>query len=47
MGRVLYAVGARTPLRLVSVAGGKESGAHLHIAHVTTAKELEFFGKDE
>ena len=25
----------------------KESGAHLHIAHVTTAKELEFFGKDE
>lgn len=25
----------------------KESGAHLHIAHVTTARELEFFGKDE
>ena len=31
----------------LSVKLAKESGAHLHIAHVTTARELEFFGKDE
>lgn len=31
----------------LAVQLAKESGAHLHIAHVTTAKELEFFGKDE
>ena len=31
----------------LAVLLAKESGAHLHIAHVTTAKELEFFGKDE
>ncbi len=31
----------------LAVKMAKESGAHLHIAHVTTARELEFFGKDE
>lgn len=31
----------------LAVKLAKESGAHLHIAHVTTARELEFFGKDE
>ena len=31
----------------LAVELAKESGAHLHIAHVTTARELEFFGKDE
>lgn len=31
----------------LAVLLARESGAHLHIAHVTTAKELEFFGKDE
>ena len=31
----------------LAVQLAKESGAHLHIAHVTTAKELEFFGKDK
>lgn len=31
----------------LAVRLAKESGAHLHIAHVTTARELEFFGKDE
>lgn len=31
----------------LAVQLAKESGAHLHIAHVTTARELEFFGKDE
>lgn len=31
----------------LAVKLAKESGAHLHIAHVTTACELEFFGKDE
>lgn len=31
----------------LAVKLAKESGAHLHIAHVTTAHELEFFGKDE
>lgn len=31
----------------LAVKLSKESGAHLHIAHVTTARELEFFGKDE
>lgn len=31
----------------LAVKFAKESGAHLHIAHVTTARELEFFGKDE
>lgn len=30
----------------LAVKLAKESGAHLHIAHVTTARELEFFGKD-
>ena len=27
----------------LAVLLAKESGAHLHIAHVTTAKELEFY----
>lgn len=31
----------------LAVKLAKESGAHLHIAHVTTARELEFFGKDK
>lgn len=31
----------------LAVKLAKESVAHLHIAHVTTARELEFFGKDE
>lgn len=31
----------------LAVKLAKESGAHLHIAHVTTARELEFFGKNE
>ena len=31
----------------LAVKLAKEFGAHLHIAHVTTARELEFFGKDE
>ncbi len=31
----------------LAVKLAKESGAHLHIAHVTTVRELEFFGKDE
>lgn len=31
----------------LAVKLAKKSGAHLHIAHVTTARELEFFGKDE
>ena len=31
----------------LAVKLAKDSGAHLHIAHVTTARELEFFGKDE
>ena len=31
----------------LAVELAKESGAHLHIAHVTTARELEFFGKDK
>lgn len=31
----------------LAVKLAKESGAHLHIAHVTTTRELEFFGKDE
>lgn len=31
----------------LAVKLAEESGAHLHIAHVTTARELEFFGKDE
>ena len=31
----------------LAVKLAKESGTHLHIAHVTTARELEFFGKDE
>lgn len=31
----------------LAVKLAKESGAHLHIAHVTTARELEFFGQDE
>ena len=31
----------------LAVKLAKESGAHLHIAHVTTARELEFFGKGE
>lgn len=31
----------------LAVKLAKESGAHLHIAHVTTARELEFLGKDE
>lgn len=31
----------------LAVKLANESGAHLHIAHVTTARELEFFGKDE
>lgn len=31
----------------LAVKLAKESGAYLHIAHVTTARELEFFGKDE
>ena len=31
----------------LAVKLAKESGAHLHIAHVTTAREQEFFGKDE
>ena len=31
----------------LAVKLAKESGAHLHIAHVTTARELDFFGKDE
>lgn len=31
----------------LAVKLAKESGAHLHIAHVSTARELEFFGKDE
>lgn len=31
----------------LAVKLAKESGAHLHIAHVTTARELEIFGKDE
>lgn len=31
----------------LAVKLAKESGAHLHIAHVTTAHELEFFGKDK
>lgn len=31
----------------LAVKLSKESGAHLHIAHVTTARELEFFGNDE
>ncbi len=30
----------------LAVRLAKEYGAHLHVAHVTTAKELEFFGKD-
>ncbi len=32
---------------LLAVKLAKEFGTRLHIAHVTTAKELEFFGKDE
>lgn len=31
----------------LAVKLAKESGAHLHIAHVTTVRELEFFGKDK
>lgn len=31
----------------LAVKLAKESGAYLHIAHVTTARELEFFGKDK
>jgi len=31
----------------LAVKLAKEFGTHLHIAHVTTAKELEFFGKDD
>uniref|UniRef100_UPI004025FFE4 dihydroorotase n=1 Tax=Segatella hominis TaxID=2518605 RepID=UPI004025FFE4 len=31
----------------LAVKLAKESGAHLHIAHVTTARELEFFGKNK
>ena len=31
----------------LAVKLAKESGAHLHIAHVTPARELEFFGKDK
>lgn len=31
----------------LAVKLAKESGAHLHIAHVTTAREQEFFGKDK